>query len=66
MSSDDGRLLVDELNARQPGSAEFVNWPKLDHVLYRHARAQLAFHQDSQQAYDAKVTDYVLAWLKAH
>lgn len=66
MSSDDARLLVDDLNARKPGSAEFVNWPKLDHVLYRHSRAELAFHRDPQQAYDPKLTDYVLAWLKAH
>ncbi len=66
MSSDDGRLLANELNARQPGSAEFINWPKLDHVLYAHARPELAFHRDPQQAYDPKLTDYVLAWLKAH
>jgi pimeloyl-ACP methyl ester carboxylesterase len=33
MSGDDFRLLIAALNAPQPGSAEFIEWKRLDHLL---------------------------------
>ena len=66
MSGDDFRLLTAAINARHPRSAEFVEWPRLDHVLYGHASPEKAFHRDPQQAYDAKLSEYVLEWLKRH
>ena len=58
MSKDDYELLVESLNRKQPGSAQFVNWPDLDHALIR----QKSTH--SGQGYDPKLTDFVLAWLR--
>jgi pimeloyl-ACP methyl ester carboxylesterase len=66
MSSDDYRLLVNTLNERRAGSAEFVEWPRADHGLYGHADLQKAFGRDPQQQYDPQLTDYVLNWLKQH
>jgi len=66
MSGDDYKLLVSALNASHPGSAEFVEWPHADHVLLVHASLQKAFGKDPEQRYDAKLTDYVLNWLKKH
>jgi pimeloyl-ACP methyl ester carboxylesterase len=66
MSGDDYRLLVDALNARHSGSAQFIEWPHADHVLYTHASEHKAFHPDSEQRYDSQLTERVLAWLKAH
>lgn len=64
MSADDYQLLVNALNARHPGTAEYVNWPRADHGLYTHASAELAFHRDAHQQYDPKLSDYVLGWLE--
>jgi len=66
MSADDYRLLVGTVNARHPGSAVYVDWPKADHGLYTHASAEKAFHHDPQQGYDPKLSEYVLEWLKVH
>jgi len=66
MSGDDYKLLVSALNASHPSSAEFVEWPHADHVLLVHASLQQAFGKDPEQRYDAKLTDYVLNWLKKH
>jgi uncharacterized protein len=66
MSSDDYGLLVNALNAHHPGSAEFIEWPRADHLLNTHSSEQKAFHRDPDQKYDAKLTDTVLAWLKKH
>ncbi|MGI9102154.1 MAG: alpha/beta hydrolase family protein [Terriglobales bacterium] len=66
MSADDYRLMAAALNAGHPGQAEFVDWPRLDHGLYAHQSAQLAFGHDAKQSYDPKLTEYVLAWLKKH
>jgi pimeloyl-ACP methyl ester carboxylesterase len=66
MSADDYKLLVAALNARTPGSAVYVNWPKADHGLYSHASEKKGFGRDPQQGYDPKLTEYVLEWLKGH
>jgi len=66
MSSDDYRLLVNELNSRHSGIAEYIEWPHADHLLYTHASEQDAFHHDPNQKYDPKLTDTVLEWLKKH
>jgi hypothetical protein len=62
----DHKVLVGALNATRPGSAEFVEWPRVDHVLMVHASLQKAFGKDPEQRYDPKLTDYVLNWLKKH
>jgi alpha-beta hydrolase superfamily lysophospholipase len=55
MSADDFALLAAALNARHPGSAEFIEWRGLDHGLYtREKRA------------DPAVTEKVVTWLRAH
>jgi hypothetical protein len=56
MSADDCRLLVNALNARKPGAAEYVEWPKADHSLYVHADLQKAFGEDKAQKYDPALT----------
>lgn len=66
MSGGDFQLLTAALNARHPGSAEFIAWKRLDHLLYAHATPELAFHRDPRQAYDPKLSEYVLDWLKRH
>jgi pimeloyl-ACP methyl ester carboxylesterase len=66
MSAEDYQLLASALNARHPGSAESIEWPRLDHLLYAHDTAQLAFGRDPHQAYDPKLSEYVLSWLKRH
>ncbi len=66
MSADDFRLLADALNARHPGSAEFVEWPGADHGLYTHVSEQKAFGRDPDRKYDPKLTEYVLHWLRQH
>lgn len=66
MSADDYKLLVEALNARRPGSAVYVDWPKADHVLYTHASEQKAFGRDPEKGYDPKLSEYVLRWLKEH
>lgn len=66
MSGDDYRLLVSDLNARHPGTAEFVEWPRADHVLQTHQSAQKAFGSDPQKSYDPKLSDFTLRWLKQH
>jgi pimeloyl-ACP methyl ester carboxylesterase len=66
MSEGDFRLLTAALNARQPGSAQFIEWPRLDHLLYAHSAPEKAFHRDPQQAYDPKLSDFVIDWLKKH
>jgi len=64
MSADDNKLLVEALNARHPGSAVYVDWPRTDHVLYTHASPQKAFGRDPERGYDPKLSEYVLQWLK--
>lgn len=64
MSADDDRLLVNALNARHPGSAEYVEWPHADHLLYTHADEKKAFGRDADKKYDPKLTELVLGWLK--
>ncbi|MBV9624870.1 MAG: hypothetical protein JOZ14_12930 [Acidobacteria bacterium] len=64
MSGDDYRLLVNVLNARHAGQAEFIEWPRADHGLYTHTSEQNAFNSDPKQKYDPKLTQTVLAWLK--
>jgi pimeloyl-ACP methyl ester carboxylesterase len=66
MSADDHRLLVNALNARHPGSSEFIEWPHADHLLYTHASEQKAFHRDPHQKYDPALTEAVLRWLRSH
>jgi len=66
MSADDYKLLVEALNARRPGSAAYLDWPKADHGLYTHASKQKAFGRDAQQGYDPKLSEYVLEWLGTH
>jgi pimeloyl-ACP methyl ester carboxylesterase len=66
MSGDDAKLMVNALNAKRPGSAEFMEWPHADHLLYTHASEQKAFHRDPDQRYDPKLTENVLEWLKKH
>jgi hypothetical protein len=66
MSGDDYRLLVSVLNAARPGSAEFVEWPHADHLLWHHASMQKAFGKDPEQRYDPKLSEYALNWLKRH
>jgi pimeloyl-ACP methyl ester carboxylesterase len=63
MSGDDYQLLVNALNARHAGSAEFIEWPHGDHGLYTHTSEQNAFHRDPEQKYDPKLTETVLEWL---
>jgi pimeloyl-ACP methyl ester carboxylesterase len=65
MSGSDYPLLAAALNARKPGSAEFIEWPRADHGLYTHADERAAFHHDPQQKYDPKLTEHVLRWLRA-
>lgn len=64
MSGDDYQLLVNSLNARHPGSAEFVEWPHADHGLYTHTSEPNAFRHDPEQKYDPRLTETVLTWLK--
>jgi hypothetical protein len=66
MSANDYRLLVAALNARMPGSAVYVDWPKADHGLYTHVSEEKAFGRDSQQGYDPTLSMYVLQWLAQH
>jgi pimeloyl-ACP methyl ester carboxylesterase len=66
MSADDYKLMVDAVNARHPGSAVCVDWPRADHGLYTHASLQKAFARDPQQGYDPELSGYVLEWLKEH
>jgi len=66
MSGDDYRLLVNALNASRAGTAELVEWPHADHVLFTHASAQKAFGRDPDQRYDPKLSERVLDWLKKH
>jgi len=66
MSADDYKLLAEGLNARHPGSAVYLDWPKADHGLYTHASEQKAFGRDAQQGYDPKLSEYVLEWLGTH
>ena len=66
MSADDHRLLVNALNAKHPGLAEYLEWPHADHGFYTHSTLQKAFGRDPDQAYDPKLTDFVLNWLKNH
>ena len=66
MSAGDYLLLVDAQNARHARSAEFAEWPKLDHVLFTHENAQKAFRADPQAKYDPKLSDFVLQWLRKH
>jgi pimeloyl-ACP methyl ester carboxylesterase len=66
MSADDYRLLTGALNARHPGSATYVDWPRLDHVLLAHATAEKAFRHDPDQKYDPKLSETMLTWLKEH
>jgi len=54
MSADDFALLAQALNARKPGSAEFIEWPGLDHGLYRAGNKT-----------DPALTEKVLSWLRA-
>lgn len=63
MSSDDYKLLANALNSKHPGSAEFVEWLRADHLLYTHASEEKAVHRDPEQKYDPKLTEMVLAWL---
>lgn len=65
MSADDYQLLVQAMNRRNPGSAEYVNWPRTDHVLYQHKSPESAFSGSDQQ-YDLTLSDFVLKWLRAH
>src|SRR5206468_12461678 len=65
MSSDDSKLMVNALNAKRPGSAEFIEWPRADHLLYTHASEAKAFHHDPEQKYDPQLTERVLAWLSS-
>ena len=66
MSADDHRLLVNALNAKHAGMAEYREWPRADHGFYTHIIEAKSFHHDPDQRYDPKLTDFVLQWLKAH
>ena len=66
MSADDYKLLVNALNSRNPGSAEFVEWPHADHSLYTHANEKKAFGRDPDGKYDHELTEAVLRWLRSH
>lgn len=66
MSADDQQLLVNRLNANHPGSAEYLDWPHADHLLYTHATEQKAFGRDPDKIYDRRLSDSVLDWLKKH
>jgi pimeloyl-ACP methyl ester carboxylesterase len=66
MSGDDAKLMVTALNAKHPGSSEFIEWPHADHSLYTHTSQLKAFHRDPDQKYDPKLTELVLTWLKRH
>jgi pimeloyl-ACP methyl ester carboxylesterase len=66
MSADDHKLLVADLNERNPGSAKYIAWPKADHGFYTHATRQKAFGNDPDAKYDPKLSDTVLDWLKQH
>jgi alpha-beta hydrolase superfamily lysophospholipase len=66
MSADDYRLLVNAINARNPASATYEDWPHADHGLFTHATPDKAFARDPDQKYDPKLSETVLAWLRAH
>ena len=66
MSGDDYQLLANALNAKHPGSAEFIEWTHADHGLYTYTDEVKAFHGGMEHSYDPKLTEYVLAWLKKH
>jgi pimeloyl-ACP methyl ester carboxylesterase len=66
MSAGDYKVLVNEINARQPRLATFVDWPGADHDLTQHATQQKAFGSDPAKTYDPRLSDYVLDWLKKH
>ena len=66
MSGDDYKLLVAALNARNPGSAQFTEWPRADHDLLTHASAEKAFGSDPEKHYDPKLSEFVLGWLSQH
>jgi pimeloyl-ACP methyl ester carboxylesterase len=66
MSGDDYKLLVNAMNAKRPGSAQFIEWRHADHALLTHASEAKAFGRDPDQKYDSKLSETVLAWLKAH
>jgi alpha-beta hydrolase superfamily lysophospholipase len=54
MSGDDFALLAAALNARKPGSAEFIEWRGLDHGLYTREKKA-----------DPALSEKVLSWLHA-
>lgn len=66
MSADDHKLLVTDLNKRNPGSAEYIEWPKADHGFYTHESLQKAFGRDMNRKYDPRLSETVLDWLKRH
>ncbi|MCA1827663.1 MAG: hypothetical protein ABR567_10095 [Myxococcales bacterium] len=55
MSADDFALLAAALNARNPGSAEFIEWRGLDHGLYTRGKKA-----------DPALTEKVVTWVRAH
>jgi pimeloyl-ACP methyl ester carboxylesterase len=66
MSEDEFKLLANAVNARHPRSAIYVNWPKMDHLLYIHSDEKKAFGRDPDKKYDPQLTQFVLDWLKKH
>ena len=66
MSADGYKLLVEALNARHPGWAVYVDWPRTDHGLYTHTSLHKAFERDPERGYDPKLSEYVLNWLGAY
>jgi pimeloyl-ACP methyl ester carboxylesterase len=66
MSGDDYRFLADAVNARHPGSATYLEWPRADHLLLTHATREKAFAKDPDEKYDPTLSQSVLEWLTAH
>jgi pimeloyl-ACP methyl ester carboxylesterase len=64
MSLDDYKLMAEALNSRKPGSVEFIDWPRIDHILMAHDTPQLAFGDDPAARYDPALSAHVLNWLK--
>lgn len=58
------RMIVDAVNARRPGMATFVEMPRIDHSLTRHASAYAAYREEAGEADREALLVPVLNWLK--
>lgn len=64
MSKDDHRIIVDLVNARNPGTARFVEIPGMEHSFFRHNDPQSAFDDYWSGEFAEDTVPLVLDWLR--